>query len=580
MSVTGWALAALAVSGAPLVLRTLRQVAQGNWATDVVATLSILTALALREPWPGLVVVLMQAGGEALERWAAGRASRAVEELEAAAPREARRLRDGRLETIPVAAIAVGDRLLVRPGDFVPVDGIVASGRSHVDTSRLTGEPLPVSAGPGTALPSGAVNQDGALELEATAIAGESRYARIVQLVRSAQASKAPLQRLADRMAGWFTPLTVAVAAGAWAASGDARRALAVLVVATPCPMILAAPVAFVGGISRAARRRIIVRSGGAMERVAGVTAAVLDKTGTLTEGQPTVAEVTAVPPFDRDALLRLAGGVEQGSTHVLARALAAEAARAGPLPVPAAVTESAGRGVVGVVDGREVLVGSLGLAEERAPRAAALLAPVLRAGGPGAVACVVVDGAAAGVVRFADRLRPQAREVVDALRGLGLAPIVLLSGDQAAHVHAVGATIGVDEARGDLHPEDKVTGVRALERDGRRVLMVGDGTNDAPALAAASAGVALAAHGGGITAEAADIVILADDLGRVPEAVTLARETMRVARQSLWLGLGASSAAMAVAALGYIAPTGGAVLQEVIDVLAITNALRAARGT
>jgi P-type E1-E2 ATPase len=275
-------LVGLALTGAPVVWRTVRGILAGKWAADVVATLAILTALALRQPLAGLIVVLMQTGGEALERYAAGRASAAVRDLEAAAPRTAHRYRDGELNDIPVDDIRVRDELLVRPGELIPCDGTALKGRSRIDTSRITGEPLPVDAEPGTELLSGSLNGEGAIRMRATAVARESQYALIVELVRTAQARKAPLQRLADRYAVWFTPLTLVACLVAFAWSGEAERILAILVVATPCPLILATPVAIIGGVSRCAQQRVIVRSGGALEQLSRVTVGVFDKTGNL----------------------------------------------------------------------------------------------------------------------------------------------------------------------------------------------------------------------------------------------------------------------------------------------------------
>ena len=575
-STTIWTVGLL-VTGAPTVFRTLRNMLAGRFAADLVAALAIIGAVWLAQPVAGLVIVLMQTGGEALERFAEGRASDAVRALEDAAPRTAHRIDGTRLDDITADAIRVGDVLLVRPGELMPCDAIVVDGRSHVDVSRLTGEPLPVVATLGVRLMSGTVNGEGTLTVRAVATAGESQYAHIVALVASAQASKARLQRLADRYAVWFTPFTLVACAIVFAVTHDPVRVLAVLVVATPCPLILATPIAFIGGINLAARRHIIVRTGDALERLAGITTVVFDKTGTLTIGRPAVHRIAAARGLTEDDVLRAAGAVEQGSSHLLARTLVDEAEQRGiALPAARQVTESAGRGVTGQVEGRSVSVGARSFVLEQYPAIAAELGALDHA--DGLEAYVAIDGRAAGVVEYADRLRPELHEATAHLARLGLTDTVLLSGDRTANARAVAAAAGIEEVAGDLMPEGKVDAVRRLVAEGRAVLMVGDGTNDAPALSAATVGVALAGHGGGITAEAADVVILADDLRCVPEVIAIGRRTMRIARQSIQAGLGLSGLAMVLAALGFIAPAIGAVLQEIIDVAVIANALRARR--
>jgi heavy metal translocating P-type ATPase len=569
----------LAVTGTPVALRTLVGLLRGRATSDVVAMLAIVGALALGEPLAGLVVVLMQTGGEALERFAEGRASAAVRALEAAAPREAHRIApDGRVEDIRAESVAVGDQLLVRPGEMLPCDAIVTSGRSHVDESRLTGEPVPITAEPGTRLPSGSVNGEGPLTVRAELVAAESLYARIVELVRSAQASKAPLQRTADHYATWFTPLTLAVCLLAYFASRDPTRVLAVLVVATPCPLILAAPVAIIGGLNRAARRQLVIRNGGGLEQLGTTTTVMFDKTGTLTVGRPAVCRVVAVAPFAETEVLAVAAAVEQGSGHLLAREVvkASDNRRMTLLPATE-MREAPGEGVEGRVEGRWVVVGARELVRRRAPGAAEHL-DAADGARPALRAYVAVDGVAAGFVEFADAVRPEAAGLLVRLKELGFRRMVLLSGDRSENVSALGTALGFTEVHADLLPQDKVGVIERAIAKGERVLMVGDGTNDAPALSTATVGIAMASHGGGITAEAADIVILADDLGRVAEAVETSRWTLRIARQSIWAGLGMSGAAMAVAAAGYIPPVAGAVLQEVIDVAVILNALRAAR--
>ena len=414
--------AGLVVTGLPLVWRTLRELARGRFATDVVATLAIVAAVIQEQHVAGLVIVLMQTGGEALDRFAEGRASAAVRELERDAPRIAHRARAGAdgTDDVPVEEIVVGDLLLVRPGEMIPCDGEVVRGSAHVDTSRLTGEPMPVRAAPGTRLESGSLDMDGPLWLRATATAGQSQYARIVELVRSAQASRAPLQRLADRYAVWFTPATLLVCAAAYLASGDWSRVLAVLVVATPCPLILAAPVAIIGGVNRAARAHVVIRNGGALEQLAQVTTAVFDKTGTLTVGTPEVDRVIASDGIPERELLGLAAAVEQGSGHLLARSVVRAAVEAG-VPVARAeqVTEDAGRGVSGMVAGRRVSVGARRYADSHI-RAAGGVPDDGAQDEIGLRAHVVVDGARRGVIEFADRMRPGLDVFLSDLEGLG----------------------------------------------------------------------------------------------------------------------------------------------------------------
>lgn len=576
-SETVW-LVGLIVTGAPVVLETVRGVFRGEFAADIVATLAVVTALLLGEPLPGLVVVLMQTGGESLERYAAGRASDAVRELEAQAPRVAHVVREGEVTNVPAEEVRVGETVLVRPGEMVPCDGVVLEGRSTVDASRLTGEPVPVSAEPGTALMSGSLNGHAPLLVRATAPSQESQYAKIVELVRTAQASKAPLQRLADRYAVWFTPLTLAVAGAAYLLSGEVIRVLAVLVVATPCPLILATPVAIIGGINAAARRRIIVRTGGALEQLGRIEIGVFDKTGTLTVGLPDVRAVRPAPGFAEDEVLALAAAVEMGSGHLLARTVVGAAEVRG-LAIPRAreVEESPGQGVTGRVGERRVAVGTRAFIASIIPAAADAL-DAIDAKDPGLHAFVAIGDRVAGTIEYADRMRPGLAEFFRTLDELGIRRTILLSGDRQPNVDEIARRLGIREARGDLLPEDKVRVVERLVDEGHKVLMVGDGINDAPALSAATVGIALAGHGGGITAEASDVVLLVDDLDRVADAIRIGKRSVRIALQSIGVGLGLSGCAMIFAALGMIPPAVGAFLQEAIDVAVILNSLRARR--
>ena len=567
--------AGIILVGGPLVLRTVRDVMRGRFATDIIASLSIVGAVALAQPLAGLVIVLMQTGGEALERYAEGRASAAVRALEDAAPRIAHRVVGATVEDVAATSVLVGDLLLLRPGDLVPCDGVVVDGESELDTSSVTGEAVPLRATADTRVLSGMANGLGSFRMRATAPAEKSQYARIVQLVRQAQASKAPLQRLADRYAIWFTPLTVVACGLAVWLSHDPLRALAILVVATPCPLILATPVAIIGGINRAARRFVIIRHGAALERLGEIDTVVFDKTGTLTIGKPRLHAVRVAPGFTREQVLRAAASVEERSSHLLARVLVDSVKAEGlDIPMSDGHLEAPGQGVFGVVAGDAVRVGARGFVipecEDGVSVAAALEHPdaTLRA-------YLSIGNQLAAVFEYADEVRPDLPFVLKSLQDIGVRRLVLLSGDHGPIARALGAKVGINEAYGDLLPEDKAGFVERLQAEGHVVMMVGDGINDAPALSKADVGVALAAHGASIAAEAADVIVLVDALARTRDAVVIARRTMRIARQSIWAGLGLSGVAMVFAGFGALPPLAGAAIQEIIDVAVILNALR-----
>jgi heavy metal translocating P-type ATPase len=569
----------LVLCAVPIVFKTIREAGRGHFATDIVAAMAIVGAILLDQPIAGLVVVLMLQGGAALERYAEGKASEAVRLLERAAPRRAHRIMDDETVDIDVVQIAVNDVLLVRPGELVPCDGVAIDGESEVDASALTGEPLPIAVVPGTRIMSGSLNGTGVFRLRATALAAESQYERIVELVRTAQSHKAPLQRLADRYAVWFTPATLAACAMTYVATGEWMRVLAVLVVATPCPLILATPVAFVGGINRAARQHIIVRNGGALEALSRVTAVLLDKTGTITLGEPRLSRVRTANGLAPDEVLRLAASVEQGSSHRIARTVVDAARDRGVrLAAVSGQREEAGHGVSGIVDGREVRLGSRGYvlagAEAESGQLAALESgPVLLR------TYVALDGRLMATLEYDEQLRADVNDFLENLRARNIHRVALVSGDRLENVQALAVHAGIGDVRGDLLPGHKAEIVGALRREGEVVMMVGDGTNDAPALAAADVGVALAGHGGGVTAEAADVILLRDSLAAAADALAIGRDTTRIALQSIWVGLALSAAAMMWAALGGIQPVAGAVLQETIDVAVIVNSLRTIRG-
>jgi heavy metal translocating P-type ATPase len=564
-------LVTLLACGLPVVLTTARGLFRGRFAADVVAMLAIVGAALLGQYFAGTIIVLMQAGGEALDDYAMHRASRSLEALLSRAPKVARRRRGDAIDDVPADAVVAGDELVLRPGDMVPVDCDVLEGRSSVDQSALTGEPMPVAAAPGTSLSSGTLNLDGALVVRATRPAGQSQYQQIVRLVESARAGRAPIQRVADRFAIWFTPFTLVMCLIAWLVDHQATSVLAVLVVATPCPLILATPVAMIAGIGRAAARGIIVRNGAALEAAGRARVVVFDKTGTLTLGQPTVETVVATGPLGQDEMLRLAATVEQLSSHHLGQAIAREGRRRfGALGTPADVREFPGEGVAGVVDGRHVAVGSARWVGDGASARGETADPAVTA------ALVAVDGVPAGEIRFADRLRPEAPALMAALRSLGITRTVMLSGDRSAAVAAIAEQTGIATVHAGLLPAGKVEKLGELRRSLGSVVMVGDGINDAPALAAASVGIAMGAHAPAAAAEAADIVLLVDDVGRVAEAIAIGRRTRQIALQSIGVGLGVSAALMVVAAFGHIVPAAGALLQEALDVAVILNALRA----
>lgn len=562
-------LATLVTGGAPLVLQTVRGMLRGRFAADIVAMLAILTALLLGQYFAGAVIALMQSGGEALERYAMARASQSLEALLARAPKVGHRFRGQDVEEVPVSELRVGDLLLLRPGDLVPVDGEVTAGISAVDQSALTGEPLPIRATRGTVLLSGSVNLDGALRMRAVRAAGESQYQQIVRLVAQARRERPPIQRLADRFAVWFTPLTLAMCGAAWLVTGSPTSMLAVLVVATPCPLILATPVAVIAGISRAADLGVIIKSGAAIEQVGRARAVVFDKTGTLTLGHPVVEGIQAFDGVPPDELLRLAAAVEQLSSHHLAKAVVEAARRRfGAIGTAAGFRETAGSGVTGLVDGRAVAVGSAGFL------AGSGIAVPSRPDDH-TTAFVSVDGRLAGAIDFADRLRHQVPSLMQRLAVLGVTETVMLTGDRESSAEMIAAQAGIRTVRANLLPADKVAAVQELKRRYGTVAMVGDGINDAPALAAATVGIAMGAHGTAVSAEAADVVLLVDDISRVGDAMAISRRMRRIALQSIVVGLGVSFGLMVMASFGLLTPAVGAVMQEALDAAVILNALR-----
>jgi heavy metal translocating P-type ATPase len=517
-----------------------------------------------------MVVVLMLTGGEALEEYAAGRAGRELRALLERAPQLAHRITAaGDLEDIAADQVRPGDRLLVRLAEVVPVDGTLSSEEAAFDESSLTGESLPVSRVAGDAVLSGSVNGGSAIEIIATLPAAESQFQRIVALVAEAQERKAPLVRVADRYAVPFTVVSLLIAGVAWAWSGEADRFAEVLVLATPCPLLIAAPVAFLAGMGRASRSGIIIRGGDVLERLARVRTAVFDKTGTLTDGEPSLVEVRAVPPYAEEEVLRLTASAEQYSSHVLARSVI-EAAEGWGLELETTVEaeEHATHGVSARLPSGEVVIGKRSFVAEHAGS----ITPVELHSGELAV-YVAVDGAYAGALLLRDEVRDDAAATLQQLESLGVRETMILTGDAQATADHVAAELGIGDVLAECLPEDKV---RAVEQQPQRlVMMVGDGVNDAPVLAVADVGVAMGARGSTAASESADVVVMTDDLIKAAEAVRIGRRTMRVALESIWIGIGLSIGLMVVAAFGYIPAIIGAVTQELVDLATIGNSLR-----
>ncbi|MDQ0363568.1 heavy metal translocating P-type ATPase [Catenuloplanes indicus] len=552
-----------------------RAVRRREPSVDVIAWLALAGAPAVGETFAGAVIAMMLAGGALLEARAAARARRELSALAARAPRTARRRTAAGSTEILAGEVVAGDRLVVATGEIVPVDGRLC-GPATLDESALTGEPMPVSRRIGTDVRSGVVNAGPAVEMIATATAESSTYAGVVRLVERARAASAPAARAADRLAVVFVPVTLLLAGAAWAVSGDPARVVAVLVVATPCPLLLAVPIAIMSGLSRAARTGVIVKGGAVLERLASGRTLLFDKTGTLTAGRPVLTAVTAAPGGDGAEVLRLAASVDAVSAHVLAAAIVTAAADRGlRTEDPAGVREEPGHGVEGLVAGRRVRLGRLAWAVPGEPPAW-LRSARRRAALDGSLAVFVsVDGVPAGVLLLEDRIRPQAPRMLRTVRQAGVDRIVLVTGDRADTAEAVGRIVGVDAVHADCDPAGKVA-VVARERRTGPVVMVGDGINDAPALAAADVGVALAARGATASAETADVVLTVDRIDVLADAILIARRCRTVALTAALAGMGAAAVAMLAAAAGWLPPAAGALLQELIDVAAIGIALTA----
>jgi heavy metal translocating P-type ATPase len=577
-----WAALIWAASTIPVLIVLLIEIATslraGEFGLDIVAALSMTASIMFKQELAAVIVALMYSGGKRLEEFAERRARREMTALLERAPRTAIRYSNDRLEEVPTASIEVGDKLLIRQGDIVPVDGTVASGLAILNQSALTGESLPLQRRIGQPTLSGSTNVGDAFDLIASRRASESAYAGILRLVEAAQRSKAPMARLADRYALGFLAATVGLAAGAWILTGDPIRSVAVLVVATPCPLILAVPVAIVAGVSRAAARGILVKGGKALEGLARVRSIVIDKTGTLTDGRAHIVSTHSSGDIPGDEALRVAASLDQGSKHALAQAIVSEARERGlRLETPTEIAETPGEGIEGFVGGRRVVIGGMQFVLSRTRVKTGEDFQVPETVGSATVG-LAIDGRLAAVLVLADPVRPKVASLLNELRSTGVERIVLATGDRRDVAEAIAEGLEIDSIRAELTPEQKVI-VVISERKNGVVMMVGDGVNDAPALAAADVGVAMGARGAAAAAEVADVVLLVDSIDRVARAIEIAQRSRFIALESVYVGIGLSIIGMTAAALGLLAPVAGALAQEAIDVAVVLNALRALGG-
>jgi heavy metal translocating P-type ATPase len=568
-----WLLGAGAVvSVMPLLWSMWQDLQAGKYGVDILAATAIITSVIMGEFWAGIVIVLMLTGGEALEDYAERRAEKELDALLNRAPQKAHVIRGRKTLDIAVKDVQVGDKLLIKAGETVPVDATITDGSANFDESSLTGESLPQLKQLDNQLLSGSINIDGAVTVRATQTAANSQYEQIIRLVRSAQGSQAPFVRMADRYAVPFTLLSLTIALAAWAISHQSIRFLEVLVVATPCPLILAAPIAIISGMSRSAKNGIIIKTGGALEKLAQVQTFAFDKTGTLTEGILQVDDIKTYHGFTITEVLKAAASLEQSSNHIIAQAIITQAEKKKVrLGKPRHVHEIAGHGLEARVGGQQILIGRIDLLKDqnitipssfsakRVQQTAALVA---------------IDGKLAGVISFTDQIRAESTETLKKLTKLGIKDFLMVTGDNVAVAHAIGKKLGIKNIQAGALPGDKLRAIEAATA--RPVAFVGDGVNDAPVLTAADVGIALGARGSTAASESADVVIMLDDLGHVARAVEIAKRTFFIARQSILIGIALSVVLMLIFATGHFKPLYGAIIQEVVDVVVIFNALRA----
>jgi len=557
-----------------MTIDMVQDIRDGHYGVDLLAITAIVTAVLLHEYWAAMITILMLTGGEALEDYASKRAQTELNSLLERAPKEAHLYKGNQYIDIPIENVKVGDQLLIRPGEVVPVDAEIIEGSSSFDESSLTGESLPVDKKVGASVMSGAVNVEGAITVKALRSAKDSQFEQIIELVKTATETEAPFVRLADRYAVPFTLISFAIAGAAWYIGGDPIRFLQVLVVATPCPLLLGAPIALISGMSRSAKHGILIKTGAILEKMASVKTIAFDKTGTLTIGRPEVAELKLYNGVTNSELLQLAASLETGSNHPLAQAIVRAAYnRKLKLTKVKNVKEIAGNGLKGNVGKDRIELGRYshmsevdtvfpsGFSEKSVTSTATLVAK---------------NGELIGVITFKDEIRPETKKTITALRKMGLKHIMMLTGDNKGAADAIAKKLDIDDVRANLLPAGKLLAMREVEKNFRPAIMVGDGVNDAPVLKAADVGIALGARGSTVASETADAVILVDDLSRVSDGIEIAKRTIYIAKQSIFIGIGISVGLMFIFATGKFRPAVGAGVQEIVDVIVILNALRA----
>lgn len=553
-----------------MLIEMVKKLRTGDYGVDLLAVTAIIATLAVSEYWAAMVILLMLIGGDTLEDYANAKAHSELKTLLDNSPRVGHVKINGKLVDCPVEKIMVDQEVVVRPGELVPVDGRITAGESSINESSLTGESKPLDKGPGDQLLSGSINGDATLTMQAERTAKDSQYQQLVELIKQADQMPANFVRLADRYALPFTIISYVIAGIAWWVAKDPVRFAQVLVVASPCPLILAAPVAFVSGMSRSSRAGVVVKTGAVIEKLATAKTAAFDKTGTLTHGNLTVSQVVPVTGGKADQLLRLVASAEQTSGHVLAQSIVTKAQEQGlTLSEPTTMSEVTAKGIIATVDGHEVKIGKKAFVTDD-PQVALV---------PTTAVYVAVDGNYLGRIELADQVRPEAVQTLQRLVKAGIQHLMMVTGDQQAIAERIAKKVGIKQVYGDLLPKDKVSHLNNLSPEERPSIMVGDGVNDAPVLKVADVGIAMGAHGSTAASESADVVILTDNLGKVADAVEIAKDTLKIAKQAVWIGIAVCTGLMLICSTGWIPTIIGAFLQEVVDTVCILWGLRAKRG-